>query len=549
MEEEIPLFQTKYDDPSIENIYSIGDIHGDMMALIICLRDCAKVIKKREGMLFDSNTFDPDLHNLMIKPVSDPTYKDDLNYEWCGKKSYVVFLGDYLDRFRHRSDYWNTPKGDNVDLDPVAMTPNYKTCGEYIHEEIKILRFINALNVQAMAAGGKIIKLIGNHEMMNIKDYQGYVGLRSAKSYITPYALSNKILDGGVLYERREYFKKGNPGCLLLQKHGIGATVIINNILFVHGGVIPDNLPRGPNKINGFIDLNQRLNHYLKNDHFVTVPELFPSDTTERGYESSILWVRSIAGTSKIDKVYTEHKIDEYCENLYATFEKICGSLEGEAKSNCNSTMKLVVGHNKQDDSSVFGDISSSFGRSIENNDVYQVLVPPTSNAVTMKEPDNEHKLGLIYGITVGCKRGDSIDDPAIYRVDVGMSRGFESRLFVHIIQGEEAEQSIEQQRNRLIKYLYSKAPQILHFNKNTVTNKMDSRIIRTSLRNMIIHQPRSWIKDVLNDRIMDRTIQISYIPPPPPLPSPILPPVPPVVAAPAVPDHVQSGGYLRLKY
>jgi len=94
MEEEIPLFQTKYDDPSIENIYSIGDIHGDMMALIICLRDCAKVIKKREGMLFDSNTFDPDLHNLMIKPVSDPTYKDDLNYEW--KKIVCSLFGRLL---------------------------------------------------------------------------------------------------------------------------------------------------------------------------------------------------------------------------------------------------------------------------------------------------------------------------------------------------------------------------------------------------------------------------------------------------------------------
>ncbi|NDA62564.1 MAG: hypothetical protein EBX50_11030 [Chitinophagia bacterium] len=41
--------------------------------------------------------------------------------------------------------------------------------GEYIHEEIKLLRFINAINKQAKENRGQIIKLIGNHELLNLE--------------------------------------------------------------------------------------------------------------------------------------------------------------------------------------------------------------------------------------------------------------------------------------------------------------------------------------------------------------------------------------------
>ena len=32
-------------------IYGIGDIHGDIMPLIICLRDCCKVIRKKKDLI------------------------------------------------------------------------------------------------------------------------------------------------------------------------------------------------------------------------------------------------------------------------------------------------------------------------------------------------------------------------------------------------------------------------------------------------------------------------------------------------------------------
>jgi uncharacterized membrane protein len=38
-------YQTNIIDSNINNIYTFSDIHADIHALIIVLRDCAKVIK------------------------------------------------------------------------------------------------------------------------------------------------------------------------------------------------------------------------------------------------------------------------------------------------------------------------------------------------------------------------------------------------------------------------------------------------------------------------------------------------------------------------
>ena len=42
-------------------IYGIGDIHGDIMPLIICLRDCCKVIRKKKRFNFKQDKIDDDL--------------------------------------------------------------------------------------------------------------------------------------------------------------------------------------------------------------------------------------------------------------------------------------------------------------------------------------------------------------------------------------------------------------------------------------------------------------------------------------------------------
>ena len=108
----------------MSKIYAIGDIHGDIMPLIICLRDCCKVIKKKDGYNYIQTEIDKDLDSNMLKEWNDSTYVDDLNYIWIGGDSNVVFCGDLLDNVRG---------------------PIYKKPQEYPFEEARIFKFINSI--------------------------------------------------------------------------------------------------------------------------------------------------------------------------------------------------------------------------------------------------------------------------------------------------------------------------------------------------------------------------------------------------------------------
>jgi len=122
------LFKTFKND-IYENIYAIGDIHGDIVPLVICLRDCCKVIKKKLKYNFKQNEEDSDLIKEMSKEWNDLSFSEDLNYEWCGENSVVVFCGDILDNVRG-----------NIEKKPQ----------EFPFEEARVLKFINSINKKAM---------------------------------------------------------------------------------------------------------------------------------------------------------------------------------------------------------------------------------------------------------------------------------------------------------------------------------------------------------------------------------------------------------------
>ena len=78
-------------------------------------------------------------------------YIDDLNYEWIGGSTHVVICGDFIDPVRTSV----CTKNGNIE------------CSYYPQIELKIFMFINSINRQ-IQTGGKIIKLLGNHELGNI---------------------------------------------------------------------------------------------------------------------------------------------------------------------------------------------------------------------------------------------------------------------------------------------------------------------------------------------------------------------------------------------
>jgi hypothetical protein len=88
------------------NIFAIGDIHGDVRALIICLRDLCHVIKSTQVTEKDLRIREDGYMVDMLSrdvPLDDRLYDQTLGYKWIGGDSIVVLNGDLLDNLRVQS--------------------------------------------------------------------------------------------------------------------------------------------------------------------------------------------------------------------------------------------------------------------------------------------------------------------------------------------------------------------------------------------------------------------------------------------------------------
>lgn len=199
--------------PAKKRVIVFGDIHGDF-ALMIDMFTSAKLIKFVNGG----------------------------GYKWIGKSTYVVQVGDQVDRCR-----------------PVNGLPcNHPN--STINDEgndIKILEFFNDMHRQARKKGGAVISLLGNHELLNATGFMNYVsheGLKQFESYKDP-EQPNKTFESG--QEARVHaFQPGNEYGKMLGCSRLPAIIIGSNI-FVHAGIV-DGLIKDI-KLNGIEDF-ERIN-------------------------------------------------------------------------------------------------------------------------------------------------------------------------------------------------------------------------------------------------------------------------------------------------
>ena len=141
---------------------------------------------------------------------------------WVGGTTYVVQVGDQIDRCR--------PMGDMQCTNPL-MTQNDEG------SDIKILELANNLHLQAIKHGGAFISLLGNHEIMNASGalaYVSYEGLKQFENYTDP--KTGEIFPSGI-EGRKHAFKPGNQYGTLLGCTRMPA-VIIGKHLMVHAGVV-----------------------------------------------------------------------------------------------------------------------------------------------------------------------------------------------------------------------------------------------------------------------------------------------------------------------
>lgn len=178
----------------VPRIVVFGDIHGD---------------------------FNLVLNLLKLSGVA--TYIGNDEFLWTGGSTYVVQIGDQIDRCR--PSY-------NTSCNNPLTTFNDE------HSDIKILKLFTNLHKQAIKVGGKVISLLGNHEIMNslgYLDYVSYKGLQGFYNYKDPQD-PNLIFNNGT-NARKYAFAPGNEYGKLLGCTRV-STVIIGSNLFVHAGLV-----------------------------------------------------------------------------------------------------------------------------------------------------------------------------------------------------------------------------------------------------------------------------------------------------------------------
>lgn len=182
--------------PKTRRIIVLGDIHGDMKLAI-------KMLKIGKVISIDS----------------------DENIEWIGEDTIVVQVGDQIDRCRPHS----------------INSLSCNIFGSTIDDEasdIKILKLFTELHYKAKIKGGKVISLLGNHELMNSLgslEYVSKMNFDEFNDYIDSNNPSLKFQSGEEA--RRHAFKPGNDMAILMGCTRVSCVVIGSN-LFVHAGMI-----------------------------------------------------------------------------------------------------------------------------------------------------------------------------------------------------------------------------------------------------------------------------------------------------------------------
>lgn len=415
-------------------IFTISDIHTDIFALIIELRDCAKVIRKKGIDIYNPNILDQELEDFLNIDISehDNGYPHDLNYEWTAVNTHIVIVGDMLDGSRGYKKF--TKKIKYGDIIPSS---NNAPIHEYLQIEIKLLLFINALNRQAYNYHSKIYKLFGNHELSNIlfdkEPFSSYY-----KSQIFDTASENEcrnIYYRG--YTRYDIFLPKNPGYNLLLEGGCGILLKLNNNIFVHGALQPIHISY-INYINNKIN-NPETTIYRLRELFNMLTESGPVPINK------LLWEYSYG--QALGKIY-------YNGDRTMTCNRIIQDLQIFMDCDDVEHLRVIVGHCSQYINR--GQIVSAYNK-IESTDQISETLYNSNTGIQS-----------IYGITMDCQQTPIENDTySLYRVDVGAGRSQDT----YKILDEET--------------LLSRLPHILKIDGNTI------RVIRSTLINMVIHLPR----------------------------------------------------------
>jgi hypothetical protein len=158
----LPFLRTSHKTyyPTVPRIIVIGDIHGDLDKLIDCLLLSKCIALKNPNVKLPENNTQRS-NEVMFRFIQ--------NLKWTGGGTYIVQLGDQVDRIRPTN--WDS---NNV---PVGNANNDE--GSSLH----IFYILWYLNTLAKSYNGRVISLMGNHEFMNVDGDFRYVSPQEFNEY------------------------------------------------------------------------------------------------------------------------------------------------------------------------------------------------------------------------------------------------------------------------------------------------------------------------------------------------------------------------------
>lgn len=181
--------------PACDRLIVIGDLHGDLQRLTQCF-------------------YSANLINHQFQWIANPP------------NTWVIQLGDQVD---------SVSRGDVPEWESMP--------------DISVIQFMEQIDSIARPHGGRVISLIGNHEIMNVMGDFTYV--------------SKKSIEGcGGMNARVNKFKPGGAIAQILSKRPV--IVKIGELLFCHAGLLPHHI-----QIAGNLDImNDWIHKYLTYEPF-----------------------------------------------------------------------------------------------------------------------------------------------------------------------------------------------------------------------------------------------------------------------------------------
>jgi len=487
--------------PENIKIYIVGDLHGDFHALEEILTKLTNLVEINNiKEITDKEITDKEIIDKEIigkNKKEQEKKKEKKLYRWKGGNSWFICLGDLIDRKRDTS---------SILEDDPKFGKDSRTVGEDDYSERKIIDLLNMLSIQAKKDNGRVIKILGNHdlEQIRINSNSIYLDYVSPKAYLETIEdmLKDGIININKANEYRQNFKDNretqsilrnyhfNPNGLYCQKLlGCETYLVlkIDNWIFSHGGILSKFVENFKKMKISNLDNNNNPDglEYLK---FI--------NNEMRKYMSRKNYCHKMAKDLffQIDSPIYNRQMGSPCSSD-EDFEKLKNEInkmeEKEIFGKLNSPLRIVVAHCPQ----VLVE-ECQFTTWIPTDICKKTKLKCKStrfNKISIKNDKKQYEPKFV-GIN-GIKFNED-DLPQIWRLDVGHSRAFDTKWLLDVVKHTCSKGNNQNGWNRegLKNYFRARRIQVLELKKESKNMSASVIISNKGL-------PRHWLSDKLLDK------------------------------------------------